>query len=113
MVTVYEARSKGKEYCQTDGSEHYIRPVIEPLQLIINSSYAEGFCLGNIIKYAARYEQTRDLEDIKKAVDYAHIFCGIAKSEAKQIEDEANRRVLNQAKRRAMIMSDRPLEVGE
>lgn len=76
-MNVYRARMVGKEYCQTDGSKHYIRPYVEPLDLIINSGYAEGFCLGNVIKYAARYEKTRDLEDIKKAVDYAHILTGL------------------------------------
>jgi hypothetical protein len=77
MITVYQARKAGTEYCQTDGSEHYKQGEIEPMDLIINLGLADGFCRGNIIKYAARYGKTKNLEDLKKVVDYAHILCGL------------------------------------
>jgi len=51
MITVYQARQKGIEYCQTDGSEHYKQGEIEPMDLIIGLGLADGFCRGNIIKY--------------------------------------------------------------
>lgn len=74
---VYEARRRGKEYCQTEGSDHYILPGVEAMDLIISLGYAEGFCLASIIKYAARYGESGNPEDLKKIADYAHILCGV------------------------------------
>ena len=78
---IYEARRRGKDYCQTDGSDHYIVPGVEPMDLIISLGYAEGFCLASIIKYAARYGETGNPEELKKIADYAHILCGVRLAE--------------------------------
>ena len=78
---VYEARRRGEEYCQTNGSDHYILPGVEPMDLIISLGYAEGFCLASIIKYAARYGESGNPEDLKKIADYAHILCGVQMAE--------------------------------
>ncbi len=74
---IYEARRRGEEYCQTDGSDHYMLPGVEPMDLIISLGYAEHFCLASIIKYAARYGESGNPEDLKKIADYAHILCGV------------------------------------
>ncbi|WP_461369540.1 DUF3310 domain-containing protein [Candidatus Darwinibacter acetoxidans] len=79
--SVYEARERGKEYCQTQGSDHYIVPGVEPMDLIISLGYAEHFCLASIIKYAARYGETGNPEELKKIADYAHILCGVQLAE--------------------------------
>ena len=76
MPDVYYYRSQGKQFCETDGSKHYYGNV-EPLDLIIARGLAKDFCLANIIKYAARYKQNPNLNDLKKIADYAHILCGI------------------------------------
>ena len=78
---VYEARERGKEYCQTEGSDHYIQPGVEAMDLIISLGYAEHFCLASIIKYAARYGETGNPEELKKIADYAHILCGVRLAE--------------------------------
>ncbi len=75
--SVYLARARGREFCQTEGSEHYRRVGVEPLELIITCGYGEGFCLGSVIKYVSRYHETRSLEDLKKAADYIHILVGV------------------------------------
>ena len=72
-----EVREIGTNYCQTTGSAHYKAGSVEALDLIIAKGFGEHFCLGNVIKYAARFSKTRNLEDLKKAVDYAHIVCGL------------------------------------
>ena len=77
LMDVYQARQKGREYCQTEGSSHYQEGGIEPLDLLISKGMAEDFCLGNIIKYAARFKHTRNYNDLKKVADYAHILCGL------------------------------------
>ena len=80
-LNVYETRRRGEEYCQTDGSDHYMLPGVEPMDLIISLGYAEHFCLASIIKYAARYGETGNPEDLKKIADYAHILCGVQLAE--------------------------------
>ena len=75
-MNIYEIRKLGREYCQTEGSEHY-KGEIEPIDLIVSKGLGVDFCLGNIIKYAGRYVKTKNLNDIKKVSDYAHILCGI------------------------------------
>ena len=79
--SVYEARERGREHCQTDGSDHYIQPGPEAMDLIISLGYAEHFCLASIIKYAARYGEGGNVEDLKKIADYAHILCGVRLAE--------------------------------
>lgn len=77
MLTACKARKDGIAYCQTEGSEHYKKSNIEPLDLTISKGLAEDFCLGNIIKYATRFKETQDVDDLKKIADYAHILCGM------------------------------------
>ena len=77
QMNVYEVRKKGREYCQTEGSDHYKYDGIEPMDLIIACGYGKGFCIGSIIKYAARFAKTNNPNDLKKIADYAHIMCGI------------------------------------
>lgn len=35
LMNVYQARKQGREYCQTEGSEHYKDGGLEPLDLLI------------------------------------------------------------------------------
>jgi len=81
---VYEARAKGREYCQTQGSDHYIQPGPEAMDLIIACGYAKGFCLGAIIKYAVRYGETGNPNELKKIADMAHILCGVEMADGDQ-----------------------------
>ena len=77
-MNVYEARHAGRTYCcDTEGSEHYKEGGVEPLDLIIAKDIIEDFCLGSILKYAARFKKTRNLKDLIKISDYAQILCGV------------------------------------
>ena len=77
MKSAYDARTIGRDYCQTEGSDHYKKEGgIEPLDLMLNNGLVEDFCIGNMVKYAIRFKKTRNLEDLKKVSDYAHILCG-------------------------------------
>lgn len=78
MKDIYAIRKDGREYCQTEGSDHYKAvDKLEPIDLIIAKGLAEDFCLANIIKYAARFKETQNLNDLKKISDYSHILCGV------------------------------------
>lgn len=82
MKSNYELRALGREYCQTEGSEHYkAKNGTEPIDLINSTGNSEGFCLGSIIKYASRFSKTQNLTDLKKISDYAHILAGVKLSE--------------------------------
>ena len=82
---VYRARAKGREFCRTEGSDHYMLPGgIEAMDLIIALGYAEHFCLASIIKYAARHGELGNLEDLKKIADMAHILCGVELADGDQ-----------------------------
>lgn len=74
---IYELRAMGREYCVTEGSNHYKGGNIESADLIIAHGMGEDWMLGNIIKYATRFKITRNLEDLKKVVDYAQILTGV------------------------------------
>ena len=77
-MNVYEARHAGREYCcKTEGSDHYKEGGVEPLDLMIAKGLIEDFCIGNMVKYATRFKITRNLVDLKKVSDYAHILCGV------------------------------------
>jgi len=85
-MSIYDIRKAGREYCQTEGSGHYKSANnVEPIDLIIAKGFAEDFCLANIIKYASRFKQTQNLQDLRKISDYSHILCGAKLSEVEQI----------------------------
>lgn len=75
---VYKARELGRRFCcETEGSKHYKQGGIEPFDLMIAKGIAEDFAVGNMVKYAIRFKLTRNLEDLKKVSDYAHLLCGV------------------------------------
>lgn len=70
-------REKGKEKLEVQGSEHY-GSEIQPIDMIASYGHLEGFCIGNIMKYASRFENTRNPKDLSKIIDYAYILAGYA-----------------------------------
>lgn len=87
MKTIYEIRKAGREYCQTEGSEHYkSKDKVEPIELTFSVGHAEGFCIGNILKYAARFPMTQNINDLRKISDYAQILCGVMLREIEEAE---------------------------
>jgi len=86
IKNTYDAHyAKDKKYQATD--------------MIFDSGYGEGFCLGNIMKYAMRYKRKEEgyLLDIKKLIHYAIILYG---EEMKRInkmgEQEKDKDFINQ-----------------
>lgn len=80
-LNVYQARKLGRDYCQTEGNEHYKEGGIEPIDLMVAKGIFEDYALGNIVKYATRFKKTQNLDDLRKAQDYAHILCGVKLNE--------------------------------
>lgn len=81
-LNVYEARAIGREVCATEGSHHYKEGGLEPVDLMMSKGVIEDFCIGNMIKYATRFKVTRNIDDLKKVADYAHILAGYEANKA-------------------------------
>lgn len=58
--------------------QHYSMNKIQSTEFIFDAGHGEGFCLGNIIKYAQRYgkKNGRNREDLLKILHYAIILLG-------------------------------------
>ena len=58
---------------------HYAQNKVQSTEFIADAGHGEGFCIGNIIKYAQRYGKKNgyNREDLKKIVHYAIIMMHI------------------------------------
>ena len=66
---------------------HYATDKYQATDIIIDTGFGEGFCMGNIIKYAKRYgrKNGKNRDDIMKVLHYAIIMLYINDTES---EDE-------------------------
>ena len=57
-------------------SSRYAQNKVQSTEFIADAGHGEGFCIGNIIKYAQRYGKKNgyNREDLKKIVHYAIIM---------------------------------------
>ena len=68
--------------------EHYSMETIQSTEFIFDAGHGEGFCLGNIIKYAQRYgkKNGKNTDDLLKILHYAVMLLG------KEIENQETRK---------------------
>ena len=61
-----------EKYINTTYDEHYSKNKFQATEFIIDSGHGEGFCIGNIMKYAQRYGKKNgyDRSDLLKVVHY-------------------------------------------
>ena len=64
-----------KKYIDSTYDEHYSKSKFQATEFILDSGHGEGFCIGNIIKYAQRYgkKNGKDRKDLLKVIHYAII----------------------------------------
>lgn len=57
---------------------HYSMEKIQSTEFIVDAGHGEGFCIGNIIKYAQRYgkKNGKNDDDLLKIIHYAIILLG-------------------------------------
>tara|TARA_B100000809_G_scaffold181891_1_gene179653 strand:+ start:190 stop:489 length:300 start_codon:yes stop_codon:yes gene_type:complete len=67
-----------KEYINDTYSKHYAWGNIQATEFIFDAKHGEGFCIGNIIKYAQRYGKKNgyDEADLLKIIHYAIMLLG-------------------------------------
>ena len=65
-----------KGYIDGTYSEHYASDKYQATDVIIDSGHGEGFCMGNIMKYAKRYgnKDGKNRKDLLKILHYAVIM---------------------------------------
>jgi hypothetical protein len=68
-----------QEYIDTTYNQHYSQNKFQATEFIIDSGHGEGFCIGNVMKYAQRYgkKDGKNRKDILKVIHYAIILLHI------------------------------------
>ena len=58
--------------------QHYSQEKIQATDVIFDNGHGEGFCIGNIIKYAMRYgkKNGHNRADLLKIIHYAIMLLG-------------------------------------
>lgn len=78
------------DYVSSTYDGHYSFNKFQSTEFIIDSGHGDGFCLGNIIKYAQRYGKKGDIseqrKDLLKIAHYAII--ALYNHDVKQTEEE-------------------------
>ena len=64
-----------KTYVDRTYEQHYANEKYQATDMILDAGHGEGFCIGNIMKYAMRYgkKNGKNAADLHKIVHYAII----------------------------------------
>ena len=64
-----------KSYIDGTYDQHYSQNRFQATEFIMDSGHGEGFCIGNIMKYAQRYgkKNGKDKRDLLKVIHYGII----------------------------------------
>ena len=72
-----------KSYIDRTYKERYSHNKFQATEFIIDGGHGEGFCIGNILKYAQRYgkKNGKDRNDLLKVIHYGIIALYVDKLE--------------------------------
>ena len=64
-----------KDYIDATYNQHYSKNKFQATEFIIDGGHGEGFCIGNILKYAQRYgkKDGYNRKDLMKVLHYGII----------------------------------------
>ena len=64
-----------KDYIDSTYTQHYSKSKFQATEFIIDGGHGEGFCIGNILKYAQRYgkKDGYNRKDLMKVLHYGII----------------------------------------
>ena len=67
-----------ENYIRSTYDSHYSKNKIQTTEFVFDAQHGEGFCIGNIIKYAQRYgkKDGYNEKDLLKIIHYAIILLG-------------------------------------
>ena len=79
------------EYIDSTYKQHYSKNKFQATEFIMDSGHGEGFCIGNIMKYAQRFgkKDGKNRKDLLKVIHYGimalhNLDNGEVKDETKQ-----------------------------
>ena len=73
-----------EKYIDSTYDMHYSKSKFQATEFIIDAGHGEGFCIGNILKYAQRYgkKNGKNRADLLKVIHYAIIALSINNGES-------------------------------
>ena len=76
------------EYIDTTYNAHYSTDKYQATDMIIDAGHGEGFCMGNIMKYAKRYGRKggKNRADLMKILHYGIIMLHLHDTESEEDE---------------------------
>ena len=76
------------KYIDSTYDEHYSKNKFQATEFIIDGGHGEGFCIGNIMKYAQRYgkKNGKSRSDLLKVIHYGMIALYINELESEKNE---------------------------
>ena len=83
-----------QKYVDSTYDQHYSKNKFQATEFIIDAGHGEGFCIGNIMKYAQRFgkKNGKQESDLYKVIHYAIILLGHMEDEKqkelREYEDE-------------------------
>ena len=77
-----------QKYIDATYDEHYSKNKFQATEFIIDGGHGEGFCIGNIMKYAQRYGKKggKNKRDLLKVIHYGIIALYINQMEESENE---------------------------
>jgi len=79
-----------KKYIDFTYDQHYAQAKTQTTEIVFENGHGEGFCIGNIIKYAQRFgkKDGKNTEDLFKVIHYAIILIGQLEKEDYEYDDQ-------------------------
>ena len=79
-------------YIDNTYDQHYSLNKYQSTEFIIDSGHGEGFCIGNIMKYAQRYGKKggRNRADLLKVIHYAMFMLHVHDKQLKEANRDEN-----------------------
>ncbi len=70
--------SRLEQYVNNTYNQHYAQEGKQTTEIVFENGHGEGFCIGNIIKYAQRFgkKDGKNEKDLYKVIHYAIILLG-------------------------------------
>ena len=77
-----------QKYIDSTYNEHYSKNKFQATEFIIDGGHGDGFCIGNILKYAQRYgkKDDKNRSDLLKLIHYGIIALHVNDLENKHNE---------------------------
>ena len=77
-----------EKYIDSTYDMHYSKSKFQATEFILDAGHGEGFCIGNILKYAQRYgkKNGKNRADLLKVIHYAIIALNLNDGEVNETE---------------------------